>query len=1337
MTSNIERLLAWMGAAALAVPIVVAASHASGKAAAADWAADQRFEEEQARRQEVQFLQAWRSARAHARLGPAVRSAASADVCPVFGSGSTERASAKEASRPFVARHAPSPERWRGVAPASESAQGLFSEYISGPVVQAKCVNCHVEGGVSGHTRLVLSTAENPDHESLNLAAFQSFLETVEDGADRILNKVQGVGHGGGIQVLAGSADFANTERFLRLLGGGGTTGGLSPETLFDGVTMASPAKTLRRAALVFAGRLPTPAEISSVGDGEISSLRRAIRNLMAGPGFHEFLIRGSNDRLLTDRGLMGVTLDLAFESHFVELLNIHWEMAMAARNRGHEKPWDDPAFRVWQNSMNVGLTRAPLELIAHVVENDLPYTEILTADYIMANPFSAKAYGARTKFNDHSDAREFRESKIGSYYRTDDSKIFDEYSGGRRVVNPGNLKTDFPHAGILNTNLFLLRYPTTSTNRNRARSRWTYYHFLAKDIEKSASRTTDPVALADTNNPTLKNTACTVCHAILDPVAGAFQNYGAEGYYRDEYGGWDSLAPLYKSPEDGSISPYQEGDTWYRDMRAPGFGDEVAPNAENSLQWLAERIVEDTRFAQSAVKFWWPAVLGLDVVAPPEDSGDPGFEGLLVASAAQSAEVSRIADGFREGIAGGPPYNGKDLLAEIALSPWFRAESLALPDPQKRDALRLAGVERLLTPEELERKTQAITGYAWGRKSVHWRTIPLSGHLTENRGAFSLLYGGIDSDGITERSGEMTPLMAAVAQSHAFQASCPIIFREFYLSADSDRRLFSGIDTSVAPDTEELAAFDVTSDGYAVEEGQLVSLPITLSSAAPTTLRVAYINNYWERPGGPGHHRRLYVGRILIRDQTGAVVGEFEPESFPRQYCGEPSDIYFDMWNNCSLNIPVEVDSSGEYTAEVVAWQAAAGPDPARLEISVLDGTASFDVRPVARDEAEGYTSRTNNASHIKFVRVAFTNDYCGESGCQASDRNLRVDRVTVRDAAGTVVEAVEAESLPNKHCGAADPQNGHYLMWGDCALSLPVAFPSDDEYSIEVVAWQDAAGSDPARMEVDLLVSTMESDVLTEVAWIAPQRISWQTNVRAAVADSLRISFTNDYWEQPGGKGHNRDLLLGHIEIRDSGGRLVKQIAPLSLQEQEGCGRQSWDRYEMWDNCTLDVPVAFPADGNYSIDVAAWQSAAGPDPARLELSIITDSDNSRGSIAIRQKLVELHHKLLGVEVARDSTDVDEAYRLFLQVWERNRQSSRSSSFLGNETCGLATDHFFYDGLIDNPLERGEFGDSEMPWEAVVRMIEARNTEDPGGAARAWVVVLAYLLTDYRYLYL
>ena len=120
-----------------------------------------------------------------------------------------------------------------GVASPEEAPSSLFSDYISTPVVQSKCIYCHVEGGTSGHTRLVLTPQDVAGHDATNLAVFQNFVDTVEGGADLILNKIQGAEPRGGVQVVAGSVDFANMERFLRALGGETTSGLLSPDTLF------------------------------------------------------------------------------------------------------------------------------------------------------------------------------------------------------------------------------------------------------------------------------------------------------------------------------------------------------------------------------------------------------------------------------------------------------------------------------------------------------------------------------------------------------------------------------------------------------------------------------------------------------------------------------------------------------------------------------------------------------------------------------------------------------------------------------------------------------------------------------------------------------------------------------------------------------------------------------------------------------------------------------------------------------------------------------------------------------------------------------------------------
>ena len=776
------------------------------------------------------------------------------------------------------------------------AALDFFLKHISGPVVQAKCVNCHVEGGVSGHTRLVFQPSSTPDHGATNLEAIRKLLSTVEDGAERILNKVQGVGHGGGVQVPAGSADFANMERLLALLGyGGGSGTDLTPETLFDTVTMASPGKTLRRAALIFGGKIPTREEREAVDNGTEEDLRTAIRGLMTGRGFHEFLIRASNDRLLTDRNLGGV-----IDYHgccFVDYMNLHYEQVKASFERGYIDQWDDdPEWQRFYDNTQFGAGRAPLELIAHVVENDLPYTEILTADYIMANPMASEAYGASTRFDDEEDPWEFRPSEIVSYYRSDNSRVEEEHPDfGHRIVDPGNLSTDYPHAGILNTTVFLLRYPTTPTNRNRARSRWTYYHFLGLDIEKSASRTTDPIALADTDNPTLKNPACTVCHRVMDPVAGAFQNYGEDGEYRDEWGGLDSLDDFYKDPRrTGHTRPIKKAIPGTGTCASRASTDKSRPTRENSLQWLAERIVADDRFADATVKFWWPAILGVEIATPPEDENDSDFEAMLLASNSQSAEVARLADAFRTGIAGGKPYNLKDLLVEIVLSPWFRAELIKGDDPVRAVALRSAGAERLLTPEELDWKTQTITGYSWGR---HYERVGTVSRLVGKYNDYGLAYGGIDSDAVTERADDMTAVMAAVAQSHAVEVSCPIVKRDFRLLPDEKRRLFGGIEENITPVLDEIASFEITSEDWT--DPQTISFQAALDPGAKT-IRLAFTNDFWD---GEENDRNLYLDRMEVRSSRGKIVKQVEFESvLHEQECGTYWLNYksYKFWSNC-----------------------------------------------------------------------------------------------------------------------------------------------------------------------------------------------------------------------------------------------------------------------------------------------------------------------------------------------------------------------------------------------------------------------------------------------------
>ena len=386
--------------------------------------------------------------------------------------------------------------------------------------------------------------------------------------------------------------------------------------------------------------------------------------------------------------------------------------------------------------------------------------------------------------------------------------------------------------------------------------------------------------------------------------------------------------------------NPYEEGDTWYGDMRFPGFGGEEAPYSDNSLQWLARQIVADERFAEATVKFWWPAIMGSEVAEPPEDPTDVDFEGRLLAANAQRDEVARLAEGFRDGFPGRyHTYNVKDLLTEIVLSEWFRADRVTDADPVRRAALHDSGARRLLTPEELDRKTAALTGVRWGRRvnNSPWNIgSPVGTRLT---GDFRLLYGGIDSDGITERARDITSVMAGVAQRHAAQVSCPVVMREVYLMADEERRLFAGIDPSVTPVSEFSDTFEVNAVTRA--ERETLTLQGRLRSGA-ITVSLAFLNDFWHETRGD---RNILLDSLTVR-QGDTAVFHYEMENLahrPRCHHIEQNAFHLNgSGRGCVLAVPVEIPADGEYQIDVVAWGDRAGDELPLLHVMVESDSES-----------------------------------------------------------------------------------------------------------------------------------------------------------------------------------------------------------------------------------------------------------------------------------------------------------------------------------------------------------------------------------------------------------
>ena len=179
------------------------------------------------------------------------------------------------------------------------AALELFEESISQQIIQTRCITCHVAGGIARATELVYQW---PNTVSVlnNFAVFETFVNSHQDARDYILTKASGGnGHTGGIQLPVGGVDYNNMAAFLDVLSM--TIPGGSPATSIDdffaGVGMQSSVATLRRAAIMLAGRAPTDSEIAQVEAGNEATLRTTLRSLMTGDGFHQFLLDGANDR--------------------------------------------------------------------------------------------------------------------------------------------------------------------------------------------------------------------------------------------------------------------------------------------------------------------------------------------------------------------------------------------------------------------------------------------------------------------------------------------------------------------------------------------------------------------------------------------------------------------------------------------------------------------------------------------------------------------------------------------------------------------------------------------------------------------------------------------------------------------------------------------------------------------------------------------------------------------------------------------------------------------------------------------------------------------------------
>jgi hypothetical protein len=228
--------------------------------------------------------------------------------------------------------------------------------------------------------------------------------------------------------------------------------------------------------------------------------------------------------------------------------------------------------------AFNRAVGQEPLRLAAHLAVTDAHWSELVTADYTMANARLRSVWPLQA------------EAETGD----EDAWGVSRYTDGR------------PPVGILATNGLWWRYVTSVSNANRSRAAVISERLLCTDlIGRPITFSTSPsLADADGVASALKeNEACVGCHSVVDPLAATlFGFYPAIDYNPEELG--------YYHPERELIY----GDIL--DVEMAFFGQPVS-----SLAHLGVAVSQDPRYSRCAAEHFATALWRREVALSDFDT--------------------------------------------------------------------------------------------------------------------------------------------------------------------------------------------------------------------------------------------------------------------------------------------------------------------------------------------------------------------------------------------------------------------------------------------------------------------------------------------------------------------------------------------------------------------------------------------------------------------------------------------------------------------------------------------------------------------------------------------
>src|SRR6266480_4216142 len=252
-----------------------------------------------------------------------------------------------------------------------------------------------------------------------NRAAFARMAAVKEKDRSRMLLKVVGELDHGGMDVLKpDSAGYRILTDFVGRVNGTGKTPAVvvDPKAppFFQGVVMLDDRRLLRRVTLSLAGRLPTDVEFTAVAKDGSKAMPAILDAVMKEDAFYDRLREGFNDIFLT-LGIDGNADQTCLSYEHFEKTR-HWYQNYDLSHIKDENERRKAGYKLADDYRKAILGES-MKLIDHIVRNNKPFTEIVTADYFMVSPYSARGYGVfeqvKAQFKNPDDPFEYIPVKL------------------------------------------------------------------------------------------------------------------------------------------------------------------------------------------------------------------------------------------------------------------------------------------------------------------------------------------------------------------------------------------------------------------------------------------------------------------------------------------------------------------------------------------------------------------------------------------------------------------------------------------------------------------------------------------------------------------------------------------------------------------------------------------------------------------------------------------------------------------------------------------------------------------------------------------------------------